>query len=257
MTLREGSMNVFITGASSGIGQALARRYAALGATLGLVGRRQEALQALAASLPGKHRCYALDVRDRDALHAAARDFQALGDTGLVIANAGISTGTLTEEMGDFDAFRAVIDTNLIAMVATFEPFIPAMKQAGRGHLAGIASVAGIRGLPGAGAYSASKAAVIAYCESLRNELSPQGIRVTTIAPGYIRTPMTARNPYSMPFLMDADVFAAKASRALDRGVRYTVIPWQMGIVAKLMRLLPDAVYDHFAVRAPRKPRHL
>ncbi|VCU68942.1 3-oxoacyl-[acyl-carrier-protein] reductase FabG [Pigmentiphaga humi] len=249
-------MRVFITGASSGIGQALARHYATRGATLGLVGRREEALRDLAAGLPGGgHRHYALDVRDRAALHAAGRDFLAAGGIDLVVANAGISVGTLTEETGDFEAFRAVIDTNLTAMVATFEPFIPAMKQARRGQLAGIASVAGIRGLPGAGAYSASKAAVIAYCESLRNELSPHGIRVSTIAPGYIRTPMTAHNPYAMPFLMDADVFAGKAARALDRSASYAVIPWQMGVVAKLMRLLPDAVYDHFAVRAPRKPR--
>ncbi|MBX6318592.1 SDR family oxidoreductase [Pigmentiphaga sp.] len=249
-------MRVFITGASSGIGRALASRYAARGAVLGLVARREQALRDLAASLPGDHHCYPLDVRDRNALHAAARDFLSGGPVDLVIANAGISTGTLTEELEDFDAFRAVLDTNLVAMVATFEPFIAAMKQAGKGQLAGIASVAGIRGLPGAGAYSASKAAVIAYCESLRNELSPYGIRVSTIAPGYIRTPMTARNPYPMPFLMDVDTFAEKAADALDRGVRYTVIPWQMGIVAKLLRLLPDAVYDHFAVRAPRKPRH-
>ncbi|WP_299451217.1 SDR family oxidoreductase [uncultured Pigmentiphaga sp.] len=249
-------MRVFITGASSGIGRALASRYAARGAVLGLVARREQALRDLAASLPGDHHCYPLDVRDRNALHAAARDFLSGGPVDLVIANAGISTGTLTEELEDFDAFRAVLDTNLVAMVATFEPFIAAMKQAGKGQLAGIASVAGIRGLPGAGAYSASKAAVIAYCESLRNELSPYGIRVSTIAPGYIRTAMTARNPYPMPFLMDVDTFAEKAADALDRGVRYTVIPWQMGIVAKLLRLLPDAVYDHFAVRAPRKPRH-
>jgi Short-chain dehydrogenases of various substrate specificities len=250
------AMRVFITGASSGIGRALASRYAARGAVLGLVARREQALRDLAASLPGDHHCYPLDVRDRNALHAAARDFLSGGPVDLVIANAGISTGTLTEELEDFDAFRAVLDTNLVAMVATFEPFIAAMKQAGKGQLAGIASVAGIRGLPGAGAYSASKAAVIVYCESLRNELSPYGIRVSTIAPGYIRTAMTARNPYPMPFLMDVDTFAEKAADALDRGVRYTVIPWQMGIVAKLLRLLPDAVYDHFAVRAPRKPRH-
>lgn len=249
-------MRVFITGASSGIGQALARHYATRGATLGLVGRREPALLDLVAGLPGSgHRHYALDVRDRATLHAAGHDFLAAGGIDLVVANAGISVGTLTEETGDFEAFRAVIDTNLTAMVATFEPFIPAMKQARRGQLAGIASVAGIRGLPGAGAYSASKAAVIAYCESLRNELSPHGIHVSTIAPGYIRTPMTAHNPYAMPFLMDADVFAGKVARALDRSASYAVIPWQMGVVAKLMRLLPDAVYDHFAVRAPRKPR--
>ncbi|WP_345246060.1 SDR family oxidoreductase [Pigmentiphaga soli] len=249
-------MNVFITGASSGIGQALARRYAAQGATLGLVARRGDALRALAGTLPGRHHCHALDVRDRAALHAAAAQFIAqAGSVEVVIANAGVSAGTLTEQAEDFEVFRAVVDTNLLAMVATFEPFIEGMKRAGRGSLVGIASVAGIRGLPGAGAYSASKAAVIAYCESLRNELSPSGIRVTTVAPGYIRTPMTARNPYRMPFLMDADDFAARAVRAIGRGERYTVIPWQMAIVARLMRLLPAALYDRLAVGAPRKPR--
>jgi short-subunit dehydrogenase len=249
-------MFVFITGASSGIGEALARQYAAQGATIGLVGRRQQALDALAASLPGTHHCYALDVRDRNALHQAAADFQAAcGHVDLVIANAGISVGTLTEEMDDFDGFKTVIDTNLVAMVATFEPFIAGMKARRAGQLVGIASVAGIRGLPGAGAYSASKAAVIAYCESVRNELIHYGIRVSTVAPGYIRTPLTAHNPYKMPFLMEPDVFAEKAARAIARGTRYTVIPWQMGVVARLLRLLPAVVYDHFASRAPRKPR--
>ncbi|WP_420223319.1 SDR family oxidoreductase [Pigmentiphaga litoralis] len=270
-------MFVFITGASSGIGEALARQYAAQGATLGLVGRRKDALDALAASLPGghgvgpadgadqvrathqaygKHRTYALDVRDRDALHAAATDFLSVGgQVDIVIANAGISVGTLTEEMEDFDAFKTVIDTNLVAMVSTFEPFIAGMKARRAGQLVGIASVAGIRGLPGAGAYSASKAAVIAYCESVRNELVHYGIRVSTVAPGYIRTPLTAHNPYRMPFLMEPDVFADKAARAIARGTRYTVIPWQMGVVARLLRLLPAVVYDHFASKAPRKPR--
>lgn len=252
-------MFVFITGASSGIGEALAREYAAQGATLGLVGRRKEMLDALAASLPGAahaHRTYALDVRDRDALHAAAADFLGIaGQVDLVIANAGISVGTLTEEMEDFEAFKTVIDTNLISMVSTFEPFIASMKARRSGQLVGIASVAGIRGLPGAGAYSASKAAVIAYCESVRNELIHYGIRVSTVAPGYIRTPLTDKNPYKMPFLMEPDVFAHKAARAIAGGTRYTVIPWQMGVVARLMRLLPAVVYDHFASKAPRKPR--
>ena len=249
-------MKVFITGASSGIGMAFARHYAARGASLGLVGRREEALAELAASLPGTHRCYAVDVRDRAALHAAANDFIAAhGKVDMVIAAAGISIGTLTEEMDDFESFRAVVETNLLAMVATFEPFIPGMKVQGEGKLVGIASVAGIRGLPGSGAYSSSKAAVIAYCESLRNELRPYGINVSTIAPGYIRTNMTAHNPYSMPFLMDADVFAKKAASAIADGTTYKVIPWQMSVVAKLMRLLPDRLFDHFASGAPRKPR--
>ena len=248
---------VFITGASSGLGAALARQYAKDGATLGLVGRRADALTALADSLGGHHKCYVLDVRDRAALHAAAQDF--LAHTGqhidIVIASAGISAGTLTEYVEDFDVFKSIVDTNLLATVATFEPFIPVMRQQRRGRLVGVGSVAGVRGLPGAGAYSASKAALATYCESLRLELHGDGIRVVTIAPGYIRTPMTAHNPYRMPFLTDAAVFAQRAQGAIGRGVSYTVIPWQMGVVARLMRMLPDWLYDHAARNAPRKPR--
>ena len=250
-------LHVFITGASSGLGMALAREYAAQGATLGLVARRGEVLQALNAELGGRHVCYALDVRDRAALHAAAHDFQHrhAGRVDVVIANAGISAGTLTDQHDDFDVFDAIIATNVLATVATFEPFIAGMRARGEGRLVGIASVAGIRGLPGAGAYSASKAAVIAYCESLRNELRGDGIRVVTIAPGYIRTAMTAKNPYRMPFLTDADVFARRAVQTIARGTSYRVIPWQMGVVAKVMRLLPNIVFDRFARNAPRKPR--
>lgn len=247
---------VFITGASSGLGLALAKRYASRGARLGLVGRRGDALQALADSLPGEHRCYPLDVRDRPALHAAARDFlAACGTVDVVVASAGISAGTLTDHPEDFAAFQAIVDINLMATVSTFEPFIGPMRAAGAGRLVGIASVAGVRGLPGAGAYSASKAAVATYCESLRNELAPDGIRVVTIAPGYIRTPMTDHNPYRMPFLMDPNAFARRAVDVIARGSRYTVIPWQMGMVARLMRVLPDALFDRLAVNAPRKPR--
>lgn len=248
---------VFITGASSGLGRALAWRYAHAGARLGLVARRGEALRELADALPGEPLCYALDVRDRDALHAAARDFLAAnqGRVDIVIASAGISAGTLTEHAEDFEVFKAIVDTNLLATVATFEPFIQPMRQTGAGRLVGIASVAGIRGLPGAGAYSSSKAAVITYCESLRLELASAGVKVVTIAPGYIKTAMTEKNPYSMPFLMEADDFAARAQVAIERGVSYTVIPWQMGIVARLMRGLPNWVYDRAARNAPRKPR--
>ncbi|MGE8547291.1 SDR family oxidoreductase [Alcaligenes sp. WGS1538] len=250
-------LSVFITGASSGLGRALAREYAAQGARLGLLGRRLDELQALADSLPGEHRVYAVDVRDRHALHEAADDFLAFcgRKVDVVIASAGISAGTLTEEREDFAVFKAILDTNLLAMVATFEPFVAPMKAAGGGALVGIASVAGIRGLPGAGAYSSSKAAVIAYCESLRLELAGQGIRVVTIAPGYVRTAMTARNPYSMPFLMPADAFARRAVKAIARGASYRVIPWPMGVVSRLMRLLPNWLYDLLARNAPRKPR--
>ncbi|HQR51286.1 MAG TPA: SDR family oxidoreductase, partial [Methylophilaceae bacterium] len=198
-------MRVFITGASSGIGTALARHYAAQGARLGLAGRNRERLEALVASLSADCTAYVLDVRDAEALRQAAADFIGkYGAPDIVIANAGVSRGTLTEHAEDASAFRAILDINLLGMVHTFQPFIAAMKAQGHGSLAGIASVAGLRGLPGAGAYSASKAAAISYLESLRVELTGAGIRVTTICPGYIKTPMTDVNPYPMPFLMDA-----------------------------------------------------
>lgn len=254
---------VFITGASSGIGAALARRYAQQGAMLGLLGRRGAVLDAFAASLPNPHlhRTYAVDVCDHAALRQAAEDFmQAAGGADVVIANAGISHGTRTEFAEDLPVFERIVATNVTATVATFAPFVAAMKARAdrRGcRLVGIASVAGVRGLPGAGAYSCSKAAVAAYCESLRVELRPAGIRVVTIAPGYIDTPMTQANKYPMPFLMDADRFAAAAARAIARGTGYTVIPWQMGVVAKLLRVLPDWLYDRLFARAPHKARAL
>ncbi|WP_298622982.1 SDR family oxidoreductase [uncultured Zoogloea sp.] len=249
---------VFITGASSGIGAALARHYAARGAVLGLVARRRDALAALVTSLPGEHAIYIVDVADGPALQAAAADFVArIGLPDVVIANAGVSVGTLTEEADDLPAFERVMRTNVLGMVATFQPFAAPMRARGSGRLVGIASVAGIRGLPGAGAYSASKAAAIAYLESLRVELHGSGVRVVTIAPGYIETPMTAVNRYPMPFMLPVDEAARRFVRAIDAGTTYTVIPWQMGVVARLLRLLPNAVFDRIFARAGRKPRGL
>ena len=256
-------MKVFITGASSGIGEALAVYYAGQGATLGLAARRAEFLDGLNQRLGGQHACYALDVCDAPALHAAAVDFMGrFGAPDIIIANAGVSAGTLTEFEEDLAVFRRVMDTNVFGMAATFAPFIPAMKAVGRqsgklGRLVGIASVAGIRGLPGAEAYSASKAAAITYLESLRLEMRPYGIKVVTIAPGYIETPMTAVNPYKMPFLLPAAKAAERFAAAIESGVSYTVIPWQMGVVAKLLRALPNWLYDRLFTSAPRKPRGL
>jgi len=253
------ALKVFITGASSGIGEALAVYYAAKGAHLGLVARRGEFLDGLNRRLGGGHACYPLDVSDAPALHAAAADFIArFGAPDIVIANAGVSAGTLTECEEDLAVFRRVMDTNVYGMAATFAPFIPAIKAAGgERRLVGIASVAGIRGLPGAEAYSASKAAAISYLESLRLEMRPYGIKVVTIAPGYIETPMTEINPYPMPFLLPVDQAAARFAAAIARGSSYVVIPWQMGIVAKLLRALPNWLYDRLFTSAPRKPRGL
>lgn len=253
------TLKVFITGASSGIGEALAVYYAAQGATLGLAARRRDFLDGLNQRLGGHHACYSLDVTDAPALHDAATDFIArFGAPDIVIANAGVSAGTLTECEADLAVFRWVMDTNVFGMAATFAPFVPAMKAAGgERRLCGIASVAGIRGLPGAEAYSASKAAAITYLESLRLEMRPQGIKVVTIVPGYIETPMTAVNPYPMPFLMPAPEAARRFAVAISAGTSYTVIPWPMGVVAKLLRLLPNWLYDRLFVAAPRKPRGL
>ena len=247
---------VFITGASSGIGAALARHYAAQGAQLGLTGRNKERLDAVVAGLDCDCRAYILDVRDAAALQQAALDFiDKYGPPDLVIANAGVSRGTLTEYSEDIPAFRAILDTNVLGLVQTFQPFIRVMKEQGAGALAGIASVAGLRGLPGAGAYSASKAAAIAYLEALRVELASSGISVTTLCPGYIKTPMTDVNPYPMPFLMDADRAAAKMAHAIARKRRYVILPWQMGLVGRLMKLLPAPLWDWAMKKAPHKPR--
>ncbi|WP_027815774.1 SDR family oxidoreductase [Paraburkholderia bannensis] len=249
-------LKVFITGASSGIGAALAAEYVRRGAILGLVARRTDALEAFRQSHP-QHpiSLYCADVRDADALAAAAHAFVAEhGMPDVVIANAGVSRGALTGH-GDLATFRDVMDTNYFGMVATFEPFAQAMAEAKRGTLVGIASVAGVRGLPGSGAYSASKAAAFAYLEALRVEMRPFNVPVVTIAPGYIRTPMTAQNPYRMPFLMDADRFAAASADAIARGTTFAVFPWPMRVVAMLLGALPRWLYDRAFERAPRKPR--
>lgn len=248
-------LRVFITGASSGLGAALARHYGALGAQLGLAGRRLEGLQGTAVGLDA--RLYQADVRDADAMQHAAHAFLSeFGTPDIVIAAAGISVGTLTEEAADTPVFRAVMDANVLGLVHTFQPFIVAM-QANGGVLCAISSVAGVRGLPGGGAYSASKAAATVYLESLRLELKARGIAVVTVAPGYIDTPMTQVNPYAMPFKMSARTAANKVARCIAQRRAYTVIPWQMAWVARLLKWLPIPVYDAVFEKAPRKPRSL
>ena len=250
---------VFITGASSGIGQALALRYHQAGFALALSARRMAALQDWADYLGlGPERCgiYGADVADADSIVAAGQACLARqGVPNVVIANAGISIGVDTAMRSDLDAMRQTFATNNLGMAATVHPFIDPMVCRGTGSLVGIASVAGIRGLPGHGAYCASKAAVISYCESLRGELRPAGIKVTTISPGYIDTPLTRQNRYAMPFLMAPDKFAEQAYATIAAGASYRVIPWQMAAVAKLLRVLPNALLDRALAGRPRKHR--
>ncbi|MGF7189997.1 NAD(P)-dependent dehydrogenase (short-subunit alcohol dehydrogenase family) [Robbsia andropogonis] len=303
-------MKVFLTGASSGLGWALAEEFArrarhhppvspsnaashdgsaseyasplapdegaqraaqstrspdATGAThaavpdrtvLALVARRADLLDEFAHTHPHVQLVpYVLDVTDTEALRDAAEDFTTrFGLPDIVIANAGISQGSVTG-MGDLDAFARVMAVNYLGMVATFEPFVSPMRLARSGTLVGIASVAGVRGLPGAGAYSASKAAALRYLESLRVECRRAGVAVVTIAPGYIRTPMTDGNPYPMPFLMAPDAFARGAVDAILKKRRFTVLPWPMRLVAMVLHILPRWLYDAAFARAPHKPR--
>jgi short-subunit dehydrogenase len=254
---------VFITGASSGIGQALALRFYRAGYRLALVARRTAEVEKWGATekiSTDRYAVYSADVANTDSIAAAgAACITRQGVPDVVIANAGISIGMDTGERDDIDVMAQTFATNNIGLAATFHPFIRAMEQRKTGSLVGIASVAAIRGLPGHGAYCASKAAVVAYCESLRGEMrastGTDGVRVVTIVPGYIDTPLTKGNSYSMPFLMQPEVFADRAFHAITSGTSYRVIPWQMGVVAKLLRLLPNALFDKVMTGRGRKKR--
>jgi short-subunit dehydrogenase len=244
-------MRVVITGASSGIGEALARHYATPASVLALISRR-----APAAGLPGTVVPYRLDVTDAAALERAAADFVGrFSAPDLVIANAGVGVGTRGDDLADIEKLRRVLDINVAGLAATLAAFAPAMRRAGRGTLAGIASVAGFRGLAGNGAYCASKAAAIAWMESLRAELYGSGVSVVCVCPGYIETPMTRVNRYRMPFLLPADEAARRIARAIAARRRLAVIPWQMAAVSVLLRWMPGWLFDRLASRAPRKPR--
>lgn len=251
---------VFLTGASSGIGRALAAEYAQRGWRLALVARRGERLKAWAREQglsPSKCLCIEADVRDPQAMRdAAAECLGTLGLPDLVVANAGISVGVDLALAEDVDVFAEVLQTNVQGMVHTFQPFVAAMVQARRGSLVGVASVASLRGLPGHAAYCASKAAVLALCESMRVELRPAGVKVLTLLPGFVATPLTRYNPYRMPFLMSAEDFARRAADCIGAaGTGAHIIPWPMAVVGWLMRRLPDAWWDRLMAGRQRKPR--
>ena len=250
---------VFITGASSGIGQALAARFYDAGYRLALVARRTAEIESWANARQlsaDRYQIYSADVAQTDSIVAAGNACIARqGLPDVVIANAGISVGIDTAERADLDVLAQTFATNNVGLAATFHPFVQAMVQRGSGRLVGIGSVASIRGLPGHGAYCASKAGVVAYCESLRGELHNSGVKVVTLCPGYIDTPLTQGNSYGMPFLMKAEDFAAQALRAIEAGTSYRVIPWQMGVIAKVMRMLPNAVLDRAVQGRGRKKR--
>lgn len=259
MTGRDMTGLVFITGASSGIGQALAWRYHQAGYRLALVARRTDAIKAWADAQgirADSYQCYSADVAVIDSIVAAGQAcLAAQGVPDIVIANAGISVGVDTADRADLDVIAQTYAINNIGVAATFHPFLRPMMARGSGAVVGIGSVGGIRGMPGHGAYNASKAALISYMESLRGELRDNGVKAVTLVPGYVDTPLTQHNRYSMPFLMRPQAFADRAFRAIGSGTSYRVIPWQMGVVAKLLRVLPNPLFDRLLSGRPRKRR--
>jgi short-subunit dehydrogenase len=250
---------IFITGASSGLGQALAWRFYQAGYSLALVARRTHEIQAWAEQRgldPLRYRVYGADVAAIDSIVAAGENcLIQQGVPDVVLACAGISFGVDTARRVDLDVIARTFAVNNIGTAATFNPFLDRMAQRGSGVLVGIGSVNGIRGFAGHGANCPSKAAMISYCECLRGELRSSGVKVVTLCPGYIDTPLTRKNDYAMPFLMRPEDFAEKAFKAIESGVSYRVIPWQMGVVAKLLRVLPNGVFDRAFAGRPRKPR--
>ena len=241
-------MRVVITGASSGIGEALARHYAREASVLGLISRRPISHEKAVS--------YAIDVTDERAMTDAAQDFiRRFGAPDLVIANAGIASGTDGADLRDVAKLRKILEVNVCGLAATLAAFAPAMREAGRGTLAGIASVAGFRGLAGNGAYCASKSAAITWMESLRAELYGSGVSVVCVCPGYIDTPMTRVNRFPMPFLLSADEAARRIARVIAARRRLAVVPWQMALVSRLLRIMPGWIFDRLASRAPRKPK--
>lgn len=250
---------LFVTGAAGGLGQALAWRFYQAGYSLALVARRSEEVQSwVSARQLSQHRyqIYGADVSLVDSIIAAAEACLARqGVPDVVVACAGISVGVDTRQRADIDVMARTFATNNTGTAATFHPFLESMIRRGSGLVVGISSVNAIRGFPGHGANCPSKAAMTSYCECLRGELRGSGVKVVTLCPGYIDTALTRKNAYSMPFLMNADDFAERAFNAIERGTSYCVIPWQMGVVAKALRLLPDWLFDKVFAGRPRKPR--
>lgn len=248
--------NAVVTGACGGLGQALARELIAQGAAVALVGLHPSALQALAALAPDRCAIYTPDVANSPAIQAMAADWMARSGTpDLVIANAGVAGGYNTAEADDLAVMRRMLEINLLGAATTFQPFVNAMRAQRRGALVGVASIAGWRGMPGNGAYCASKGGLIRYLESLRAELRGDGVTVTTVCPGYLRTALTAGNRFAMPGLMEPDAAAVAMLAGIRQRRTHIVLPARIGWLARLLGVLPDALHDHVLSRQPRKPR--
>lgn len=248
--------NAVLTGACGGLGQALARRLIAEGTQVALVGLDLERLRTLEALAPQRCAVYTPDVADAAAMQAMAADWMArAGTPDLVIANAGVAGGFDTAQAEDLAVFRRMLEINLLGAATTFQPFVAAMRGQARGALVGMASIAGWRGMPGNGAYCASKAGLIRYLESLRAELRDSALRVHTVSPGYIRTALTAGNRFAMPGLLEPDEAARRTLDAVAAGRERIVLPRRIGWLSKVLDCLPERLHDRLLRGQPRKPR--
>lgn len=254
--MAETFQNAVLTGACGGLGQALARELLSQGAVVALVGLHRPSLQALAALAPMRCAVYTPDVADSTAMQAMAADWMSRrGTPDLVIANAGVAGDFDTAEADDLAVLRRMLEVNLLGAATTFQPFVKAMRAQRRGALVGVASIAGWRGMPGNGAYCASKGGLIRYLESLRAELRSESIVVSTVSPGYLRTALTAGNRFAMPGLMEPEVAAKAMLAGIARGRTHIVLPARIGWLARLLNLLPGALHDRLLLGQPRKPR--
>lgn len=246
-----------ITGASSGIGWELARCLAAQGCKVGLIARRKDKLEALAQEIGGSGGSAAVaaaDVADRDETVVAIHSVCAqLGPADLLIANAGVGWPTLVDPM-NMGNIEQMIRVNLLGVVYSIHAVLPSMLERGRGHLAAVSSMAAYKGLPGEAAYCASKAGVNTFMEGMRIHLRDRGIVVTTICPGFVRTPMTAANDFKMPFLLEADETARRIVRALERQRKVYNVPWQMRLMMRATRWAPDWLMARSMRKYNKKP---
>lgn len=245
---------VLLTGASSGIGEGLALALAKKGATIGLLARRKEMLDGLAekcVGLGGVARIFPADVTDHEAVRSAADSLRSeFGKVDVMIANAGIGGNDEATRSLQPDAVANVIDTNLKGAVNAVHAVLPEMLERGQGHLVAISSLAGFRGLPKSAAYSASKAAMTAFFESVRLDVQNKGVAVTIIQPGFIKTPLTAGRHANMPFLMELDDAIPLFIRAIERKKKFAAFPWQLATIVRAGRLMPAWLYDRIAGRA-------
>ena len=240
-----------ITGASSGIGFHLARELSRRGYSLALLARRAELLDALARELPNTI-AISCDVTDTAAVRAAVE--RAGGPFDLAVANAGVSIPSHATKFNLADA-EQIVRVNLLGMLYLFDAVIPSMIERRSGRFAGVASIAGLRGLPTAASYSASKAAMQAFLEASRVELKPYGVGVTIVNPGFVATPMTEKNRFWMPFLMTPEKAARVIADGLERGKRVIEFPRPMSLFMRFMRYLPDPLYERIMLPAARRKK--